>query len=179
MQQTSGLPFGAPAFKGGANQNGIPVVAQGIALATTGGILSPNNTTSSGNGFGSIMSRIPATPNQFYYGLPASGVVAGPLLFDASIAQNDPAHADYPLLGQPVSVGILGSARYNRWGLTLPAAIAPIPGCVVVFRTDNGAVEFQPAGTVSDPVGGKILAGASVVGFDELGFSGIAIQFKM
>jgi hypothetical protein len=179
MQYTGGLPFGAPAFKGGANQNGIPVVAQGVALATIGGILSPSNTTTSGNGFGSIMSRLPGTPNEFYYGLPTSGIVAGPLVFDASIAQNDPAHADYPLLGQPVHVGFLGSARYNRWNKTLTGAIDPVPGCVVAFRTDNGAVEFLPAGTSADPSGGKILTGAQVVDFDELGFNGIAIKFNL
>lgn len=175
MNYTTGLPFTAVGYKGGASQNGIPVVAQGIAPQTIGGILSTAN-VDNGDGFGSVMSRLASAPNEFYYGLPTSGIVAGILQFDPAIAQNDPAHANYPLLGQPVAVGNVGPYVYYGWGKTAAGAIDPVPGCVVIFKNATGAIEFIASGAA--PGGWTILAGAFVSNVDQLGFTGVELSFR-
>jgi len=173
MNFGSGLPFSAVGYKGGANQNGIPVVSQGVAPSTIGGILSTANTAPSGNGFGSVLSRLASAANEFFYGLVTSGIVAGILQFDAGIAQNDPAHSDYPLLGQPVTVGFNGPYVYNRWNKTATGAIDPVPGCVVIFKNDTGEIQFIASGAA--PSGWTILVGAFVANKDELGFTGVEL----
>jgi hypothetical protein len=174
---TSGLPFTAPGYKGGANINGKPVVAQGEAPQSYGGILSTNNTTASGGVFGVVLSRFPATPNELYVGLTTSGVVAGILQFDGGIAQNDPAHSFYPILGQPVAVGYRGPYAYDNIPLTATGAIAPVPGAVVIFNNTDGHIETLPSGS-SAPTGWTVL-NANVVNTDELGLQGTILQMNI
>lgn len=178
MQNTSGLPFTSVGFKGGALQNGIPVVAQGRAPQTKGGILSPANTTTSGYGFGSILSVLPAAPNEFYYGLVTSGVVAGILQFDGGIAQNDPAHASYPLLGQPITVGYLGAYVYNTWSKADSATIDPVIGAVVQFNNTTGAISFKASGS-SASSGCTLISNCYVTQVDENGFQGVTVQIAI
>lgn len=177
MQFGSGLPFTSVGYKGGANQNGIPVVAQGRSPSAMGGLLSTANTAPSGNGFGSVMSRLASAPNEFYYGLVTSGIVAGILQIDPGIAQNDPAHSDYPLLGQPITVGFDGEYNYNRWDKTVTGAIDPIPGCKIVFKNATGEIQFIPSSGSADS-GWTVLAGAFVANPDQLGFSGVNIGIR-
>jgi hypothetical protein len=178
MQFTSGLPFTSVGFKGGAIQNGIPVVAQGRAPQNLGGILSTANTTASGAGFGAVLSRLPAAPNEFYYGLVTSGLVAGILQFDGSIAQNDPAHASYPLLGQPITVGYEGAYIYNGWNKTQSGAIDPVPGAVIQFKNTTGEIEFLASGS-SASSGWTVLTNCFVAQVDENGFQGVTLQFRI
>lgn len=180
MQSTPGLPFTAVGFKGGGTQNGIPIVAQGRAPQTKGGILATTNTTTSGAGFGAVLSVVsnPSAPNEFIYGTVTSGVVAGILMFDPSIAQNDPAHANYPLLNQPISVGYEGAFVYNQWGKTQSGAIDPVPGCVIQFNNTTGAIEFQPNGS-SASSGWTVLTNCFVAQIDENGFQGVTIQIRI
>lgn len=178
MQYGVGLPFTAIGYKGGANQNGIPVVAQGVAPRTIGGLLSTDNTTPSGNGFGSVMSRVPGSPNLFYYGIPTSGLVAGVLQFDAGIAQNDPAHPDYPLLGQPCTIGYAGSYQYNGWNKTVTGAIDPTPGCKVVTKDSTGEIQFIPS-TGSADLGWTECTWLKVVNVDQLGFNGCELSVSL
>ena len=178
MQFSSGLPFTAVGFKGGSNINGIPVVAQGRAPQNMGGILSTSNTTTSGAGFGAVLSRLPATPNEFYYGLVTSGIVAGILQIDESIAQNDPAHALYPLLGQPITVGYEGAYIYNGWNKSQVGAIDPVPGAVIQFNNTTGAIEFLASGS-SASSGWTVLTNCFVAQVDENGFQGATLQFRV
>lgn len=178
MQFTSGLPFTQVGFKGGAIQNGIPVVAQGRAPQNLGGILSTGNTTASGAGFGAVLSRLASAPNEFYYGLVTSGLVAGILQFDGSIAQNDPAHASYPLLGQPITVGYEGAYIYNGWNKTQSGAIDPVPGAVIQFKNTTGEIEFLPSGS-SASSGWTVLTNCFVAQVDENGFQGVTLQFRI
>jgi hypothetical protein len=178
MQFTNGLPFTQVGFKGGASQNGIPVVAQGIAPYSKGGLLSTDNVTTSGGGFGAVLSVLPAEPNLFYYGLVTSGIVAGVLQFDASIAQNDPAHANYPLLGQPITVGYQGAYIYNGWGKTQAGAIDPRPGAVIQFKDTTGEIEFLASGA-SASSGWTVLTNCFVAQVDQNGFQGVTLQIKI
>ncbi len=178
MNFGTGLPFTSVGYKGGANQNGIPVVSQGQAPNAMGGILSTSNTeTGSSFGFGAVMSRLAAAPNEFYYGLPTSGIVAGVLQFDPSIAQNDPAHPNYPLLGQPCTIIFDGNATYYGWAKTVTGAIDPIPGCKIVFKNTTGEIQFIPSSGSADS-GWTVLAGGFVVNPDELGFTGVEIGIR-
>lgn len=178
MQFTNGLPFTQVGFKGGANQNGIPVVAQGRAPQDMGGILSTSNTTTSGAGFGAVLSRLPASPNEFYYGLVTSGIVAGVLQFDGSIAQNDPAHANYPLLGQPITVVYEGALIYNGWNKSQADAIDPVPGAVIQFKNTTGEIEFLASGS-SASSGWTVLTNCFVAQVDQNGFQGVTLQFRI
>jgi hypothetical protein len=178
MQFSGGLPFTQVGFKGGAVQNGIPVVAQGRAPQDLGGILSTANTTASGAGFGAVLSVLPAAPNEFYYGLVTSGIVTGILQFDASIAQNDPAHANYPLLGQPITVGYEGAFIYNGWNKTQSGAIDPVKGAVIQFNNTTGEIEFLASGA-SASSGWTVLTHCFVAQVDENGFQGVALQIRI
>jgi hypothetical protein len=178
MQQTSGLPFTSIGYKGGANQNGIPVVAQGVAPHTIGGILSTANTeTGSSYGFGALMSRTPAAPNEFLYGTPTSGLAIGILQLDPGIAQNDPAHANYPLLGQPCAIGFSGSYQYNGWRKTVTGAIDPAVGCKVVSSDTTGELQFIPSVGSADG-GWTVQTAIQVVNVDELGFNGVELSLS-
>lgn len=178
MNFGQGLPFTAVGYMGGGKQNGIPVVQSGVGPDTIGGILSTANTTTSGAGFGAVMSRLASAPNEFYYGLVTSGYIAGILQFDAGIAQNDPAHPNYPLLGQPATIGVDGPYHYNGWNKSAPSAVDPAPGVVVIYHKDTGEIQFLAnGGSPSDPW--AVLTGAYVSNTDELGFNGITIQIRM
>ncbi len=174
MQFTTGLPFTAVGFKGGANINGKPVVAQGTAPQSIGGILSTANTSASGGVFGVVLSRTPAAPNEFVVGTTTSGVVTGILQFDGSIAQNDPAHSDFVLLGQPITVGTRGRFVYENWTKTATAAIDPVPGAVVIFNNTTGIIEFLASG--GSAPGGWTALSANVVQVDQLGFQGVTLD---
>jgi len=176
MDYGVGLPFTSVGYKGGAAQNGIPVVAQGLAPAGMGGILSTSN-VDNGNGFGSVMSRLASAPNEFFYGLPTSGIVAGILQFDPAIAQNDPAHPNYPLLGQPCTVIFDGQVIMTSWAKTVTGAIDPVPGCKIVFEDATGEIQFIPSSGSADS-GWTVLAGAFVANPDQLGFTGAMIGIR-
>lgn len=178
MNFGQGLPFNSIGYIGGGKQNGIPVVQSGVGPNTIGGILSTANTTTSGAGFGAVVSRLPAAANEFYYGAVTSGFICGIVQFDAGIAQNDPAHPNYPLLGQPVTVGVDGPYHYNGWNKSAPSAIDPVPGCVVIFNQTTGEIQFMANGaSPSNPW--SVLTGAYVSNQDELGFNGITIMIRM
>lgn len=178
MNFGQGLPFNSIGYIGGGKQNGIPSTIQGVGPLTIGGILSTANTATSGAGFGAVVSRLPGAPNEFYYGAVTSGFIAGILQFDAGIAQNDPAHPNYPLLGQPITVGIDGSYHYNGWNASASGAVQPVPGCVVIFNNTTGEIQFVANGQGA-PGGWTVLTGAYVSNTDELGFNGITIQIRM
>lgn len=179
MQYTSGNPFTSIGYKGSSILNGIPVVAQGIASRTKGGILSTSNTTASGNGFGSVLSVIPSSPNEFYYGTVTSGIVAGILQINAGIAQNDPSHATYPLLGQPITVGYEGAYIYNTWDTTSDVTlIDPVIGAKVVFKDSDGRIGFVASGG-SAPSGWTLLSNCFVAQVDENGYQGVTVQIKI
>lgn len=179
MDYGVGLPFTAIGYKGGANQNGIPVLAQGVAPRTIGGILSTDNTeTGSSYGFGAVMSRLAGAPNEFFYGIPTSGIAAGILQFDAGIAQNDPAHPNYPLLGQPCAIGYEGPYQYNGWAKTVTGAIDPAIGCKIVAKNTTGEIQFIPSGGSADS-GWTVITWLKVVNVDQLGFNGCELSVSL
>lgn len=177
MNFTSGLPFTAVGYKGGANINGKPVVAQGTAPQSIGGILSTANVSASGGVFGVVVSRTAAAPNEFIVGTTTSGYVAGIIQFDGSIAQNDPAHSSFPLLGQPITVGTRGRYIYESWTKTATGAIDPVIGAVVIFNNTTGVIEFLANG--GSAPGGWTALSAAVVQVDELGFQGVTLMLTV
>lgn len=161
IESTPGFtPFSTVAFKGVATQNGQAVNRSNAGYKTVGGVIDTNDSNNSGltANFGIVVSRDVATPAEaglFAIGKPSGYVAAGVLMFDAAVAQNDPAKSGYFLQGVPVSVIYEGTVRYQSWTKTQTGAIDPIPGCQIIYRTttggtagcDIGAIEFLPAGT--------------------------------
>lgn len=172
------MSFSAPLFKGGASINGKPVFGQGRVVETVGGIFSTATSNDTYEAvFGRVVSVTPAKPNEFLIGLPTSGIVAGLIQFDASIAQNDPAKPGYYLKGTPIAVQYQGGMIFETWGKTQAGAIDPIPGALPQFNNTTGEVEFLPAG--SSASAGWTLLSAKVAQVDQNGYQGVELSLSV
>jgi hypothetical protein len=162
-ESTTGLPLSGVPFFGTGVTNGIPVNRSNAGYKTIGGIVDPNDSNNDDliPYFGSVVSRDPtAAPGLFALGKPAGYVESGVLVFDASVAQNDPAKSNYVLTGLPTTVLYEGTVQLDDWTTTQSGAIQPIPGAVVIYRAlgtgtgsaPRGAIEFLPAGTLESAI---------------------------
>lgn len=189
-ESTTGLPLSGVPFFGTGVTNGIPVNRSNAGYKTIGGIVDPNDDANDDlvPYFGSVVSRDPtAAPGLFAIGKPAGYIASGILVFDASVAQNDPAKANYVLTGLPTTVLYEGTVQLTEWTSTQSGAIDPIPGAVVIYRAlgtgsgaaPRGAIEFLPAGTLASavPTGWEALPGY-VVEVTEYGQVKIEVNFS-
>lgn len=172
MESTSGLPLTGVPFFGSGVTNGIPVNRSNAGYKTIGGIVDPNDSNNDDltPNYGYVVSRLPsAEPGLFALGDPSGYVPSGVLVFDASVAQNDPAKSGYVLTGLPTTVLYEGTFQLNEWTKTQSGAIDPIPGADIIYRALStgtgsagvGQIEFLPAGTLSSglPTGWKAFPG--------------------
>ncbi len=169
----------APEFFGSVVANGVPAVMEGSnrLLQTKGGIISAgaSQSTSGSAVFGAIMSILAsgtaADDAAFYVGYPSGSgfMIIGALLNEQGVMENDPAKPNFLFNEEPATVVVKGRLRYSSYGSSASGAIAPIPGCRVVFQDTTGILNFLPAGT-SVPAGYHQLQ-AAVIGVDE--FTGI------
>ncbi len=175
MEFTANLPLTSPGYKGAATPNGVPVNRSNSGYKTIGGVV---DSADSENDdlvayFGSVVSQDPAaTEGNFALGKPSGYFPRGVLMFDAGIAQNDPAKSDYAIQDTPVTVIYEGTVQFSSWTHTQSgsrtAATIQI-GDVPIFRALStgsgsapiGQVEFLPAGaTESDvPTGWELFPG--------------------
>jgi hypothetical protein len=158
LETTPGfVPFTTVAFKGVSTINGAPVNRSNAGYKTVGGIIDGSDSNNSGltASFGVVVSSLPANESGlFVIGKPAGYLPVGVLMFDAGIAQNDPAKSDYFLQNLPVTAIYEGTVRYQSWTKTQTGSIDPIKGCQIIYRTTTGgtagcaigAIEFLPAG---------------------------------
>lgn len=149
MQNTTNVaPFGSIAFIGTAVGNGIPVSVAGGNYRTKGGIFSTASQNDTYNAvFGSVVSVATAAPNDFLIGWVTPQVVSGVIMFDPSIAQNEPAKSNYYLKQTPMTILTAGLVRFNSWTATSTGAHAvPLVGDWVIFNNTTGVVEFQASG---------------------------------
>jgi hypothetical protein len=153
-QMQNNMSFTSMGFKGGQTVNGFPIEGQGQPIQTVGGIFS----TAAGNDtfdavFGLVVSADTSAPNTFLIGA-VGAVVRGIVLYDPSIAMNEPFKNNYYLKGTPMTVANGGSFRYQSWTKTATnqsaalIAIDPVVGALVVFQKATGIVEFVPSSTV-------------------------------
>jgi hypothetical protein len=156
------VPFTTVPFKGVAENNGQVVNRSNAGYKTIGGQI---DTADANNDdlipyFGAVVSSDPTEAlnedgNFFTLGTPEGYLARGVIMFDASVAQNDPAKSSYILPGLPMAVVYEGTVRYQEWGATQAGAIDPILGALIIYNatdtteTDSyiGAVEFLPAGS--------------------------------
>jgi hypothetical protein len=150
MQNTTNVAsFGAIEFIGTAVGNGIPVSVAGGGYRTKGGIFSTaaqNNTYNAV--FGTVVSVATAAPNDFLIGWVTPQVISGVVLFDPSIAQNEPAKSNYYLKQTPMTVITSGLVRFGTWTAVSTGALAvPLVGGKAIFNNTSGVVEFVAAAT--------------------------------
>jgi hypothetical protein len=146
-QVQNNMSFTSMGFKGGQTINGFPVEGQGQPVQTVGGIFS----TAAGNDtfeavFGLVVSADTSAPNTFLIGK-VGAVVRGIVMYDPSIAMNEPFKNNYYLKGTPMTVATGGSFRYQTWTKTAAGAIDPVVGCKVIFKDADGTVEFVGSAT--------------------------------
>jgi hypothetical protein len=91
-------------------------------------------------------------------------VYVGPLLFEPSVSQQEPAKATWLFNGIPATVVVEGGLLYASYAKTVANAIDPVPGCRVVANNQTGLIQFLPAAN-SVPAGWTQL-NATVVGKD-------------
>ena len=143
-------------FFGSVAINGVPAVMEGSTrlLNTKGGIISAGSPNVNGSAiFGRIMSVLAsgagADDSAFIVGYPnGSGyVIAGPLLNEQGVRENDPAKPNYLFNEQPATVVSRGRLLYTTYGSSVAGAIAPVMGARVCFNNTTGEINFLPAGT--------------------------------
>lgn len=141
------MPFGQVYFKGSGIPNGIPVYLPNDGLFTLGGYQSSSDTGGSAY-FGNLMSSNPSDPDgAMYVGIPSGYVPRGIVLYDAGVAQNDPAKNNYMLQGAPLTVVFRGAIWYYSWNVSATGAIAPVSGSVLIVNNTTGEIQFVPSAT--------------------------------
>jgi hypothetical protein len=146
-------------FKGQGNPNAITAYADNGAYLL-GGFASPLDAQTPH--FGVLVSGNPAgTDGEFFCGVPSGYIPLGIVIYEAGIAMNDVAKNDSYISGQPMTIMKFGAMWFNTWGKTLPGAVDPTVGCVVLANNITGLIEFQPLGA-SAPTGWTAI-GARVV----------------
>jgi len=148
-------------FKGQAKLNAQAVPLQEGYLKL-GGIVDPTETA--GLAFGKVVSADPTTPDQFLKGCASGDIVRGICVFDDAIAQNSPAHPNTYLAGMPCAAINHGFLWLASWTKVATGATDPTIGCVVIYNTTSGAIEFLASGAAPD--GYAILSNASVRSVD-------------
>jgi len=142
-------------FKGAIQINGRKAGHEGSVWngVTRGGFISPSNTQGAAV-FGAIMSVNKAAaadvPTEFFVGASpdtTNSVIAGPLLFEPAVAQQEPAKASWLFNGLPATVVVEGVLLYGSYGKTATNAIDPVPGCRVIANNTTGVIQFIPAGS--------------------------------
>ena len=131
-------------FKGAAALNGVPVFLHQLPMMQ-GGVIDPAETVDAT--FGRVVSILAAEPSTFRVGIPATAVVAGILVFDPAIAQNDLGHPDKYFAGQQASAVCFGPVQLKSWQKTAVGAIDPVPGCKVITKDADGSIEFLASAT--------------------------------
>ena len=154
------LQFTTVGFQGTAVPNALPKIYRD-GYVTVGGY----NSSGSNMPFGVVVSATTAAPNAFLLGN-TSNVVRGVTLFNAAIAQNDPAKNSYYFAGQPLTAMLKGQMTIATWTKTSTGAIDPIIGCVVIYNTTTGIIEFQNTGWGGQVGWAALLADVIDVGND-------------
>ena len=182
----SWAPFSSVGFSGLGSANGKPVNRSNAGYKTVGGQVDPADTNP--NYFGSIVSSIPnGTPGMFNVGCPVGSMIRGFTMFDAAVAQNDPAKSDRVLNGLPITVIFDGSAQFTTWTNTQVGSHAfgaVLLSDVPIFKAVSagigaapvGALEFVPISTLAPPLGWAFVP-AFIVEVDEFGFVTLECNF--
>lgn len=157
-QYSSGQwPQTSVAFKGNLNVNGYPAGPKD-SYFTLGGFLDPNdvnNATVTVGAFGSLVSAVPTTGDQWVLGQPTGVYVPrGILLADQSIMYNEPFKSAGYALGMPATVMARGYFRLSSWSNNgTNSLVTPYLNAVPIVNIASGYIEFQPSGTSAAPAG--------------------------
>lgn len=147
-------------FMGSVAINGVPAAMEGSTrmLTTKGGIIATQSGSFNAAGsaiFGRIMSVLASGTGSddaaFYMGYPSGSgfTIIGPLLNEQGVRENDPAKPNYLFSEEPATAVLTGNLRYASYGSSATGAIAPYPGCRVIFEDATGIINFLiPGGTV-------------------------------
>ena len=137
-------------YKGSGLPKAIGVYQDHGALLL-GGFASPNDAQVTR--FGKLASANPnGTDGEFFMGIPTGYASMGLLIYEAGIAQNDPARlgvtvGEY-LPGQPITIMQFGQIWMATFTTVALGAIQPTLGAVVIVNTTTGDIEFLPNGAL-------------------------------
>jgi hypothetical protein len=136
------LALHAPLFAGAVGMNGVPVINEGSQrmIQTKGGIISLSNTDGTAF-FGCILTVNPAGDQAaFYVGNPTGTyTVAGVLLNEQGIRENDPAKPTWIMNEMPATAVYKGRLWFSSWDTTFAGALTtPVVGCRVLYRLATG-----------------------------------------
>jgi hypothetical protein len=144
-QMQNNMSFTTMNYKGGQTINAVPVEGQGQVVQTRGGVFSITAANDTYDAvFGTVVSALATAPTDFLIGSPVTAAqpTVGIVMWDASIAQNDPAKNNYYLKGNPMTACYGGLLRFQSWTKGSTGAIDPIIGCKVIFNQTTGVIEF-------------------------------------
>lgn len=143
MEQNMSFAIGN--FQGSGKPSGVPVFLKQLP-ATRGGVIGPV-TLGSEPKFGRLVSADPDTPNVFDVGLPDGNFAVGILIFDPTIAQNDPAMNDLYFEGRPATAVTCGPVQLQGYEAGLAAGKL---GMTVWANRVTGEIGFEAIGTTPD-----------------------------
>lgn len=129
-------------FKGTGAPSAVPVFLDKLP-ATRGGVIGAV-TAGSEPKFGRLVSADPDDPNTFVVGLPSGNFAVGILVFDPTIAQNDPAMNDLYFEGRPATAVTFGPLALQGYEAGLAEGKL---GMTVWANKTTGEIGFEAIGT--------------------------------
>lgn len=129
-------------FKGTGTPKAVPVFLDKLP-ATRGGVIGAV-TTGNEPKFGVLVSADPDDPSTFVVGLPSGNFAVGILVFDPSIAQNDPAMNDLYFEGRPATAVTFGPLAIQGYEAGLAEGKL---GMTVWANKTTGIIGFEAIGT--------------------------------